>query len=316
MRNFREFQVITDAVQKGILPDPASLESVSLYLSEIGDHTYLSREQELAIFARLDAAWPGRLDDPPTEIPDAAKPIRAEIVTSVMKLVVAIGKKSRPVKGVEFSDLIQEGNEGALRAVSKFDPARGYRLTTYATWWIRQAIGRAISSQSRTIRIPVHMDDLVKRIKAVEDEYLKANGEPPSIEEIAAAIGEKPERVAYCVASTQYTESLDTLFGDEGKDTVYDITLIEGEGPQELESILDNQELRVVITEILGCFAPRDAKILELRFGLNGQGGRQYTLEEVGQKFGITRERVRQLESAALKKIRHPRYSRKLRKFL
>jgi RNA polymerase primary sigma factor len=215
---------------------------------------------------------------------------------------------------IEFSDLIQEGNEGVLKAINHFDPARGYRLTTYATWWIRQAVGRAVSTQARTIRIPVHMDDIIKKIKRFDAQYLAANGSPPSIEEIANEIGQKPEKIAMCIKSDQYTQSLDKMINEDEKGgIVYDLI---GDDSAGLEELVDNQDLLQILEGILSKFSPREAKILELRYGLNGAGGRRHTLEEVGQKFGITRERVRQIEAACLTKLRHPCRSRQLRKFL
>jgi RNA polymerase primary sigma factor len=314
MNKFGEFQLTKrSAISQGILEDPTDLGAVSLYLRDIGNHHYLFHEEELALFARLDKAWPGRLDTPPTEIPDRAKPIRSCIAISIMKLVVAIAKKTKPVGNIEFSDLIQEGNEGALKAINRFDPARGYRLTTYATWWIRQAIGRAVSAQSRTIRIPVHMDDIIKKIKMFDAQYLAVNGSPPSIEEIAKAINQKPEKVEICIKSDQYTQSLDKMLNEDEKGgTIYDLI---DNGSVSLDQLIDDQELSRVMEDIFRkAFTARESKILELRYGLSG--GRRHTLEEVGQKFGITRERVRQIEAACLRKLRHPCRSRALRKFL
>lgn len=301
-----------DPEARRILSDEESLDAISLYLHDIGSHGYLTPAEERAYFARLDRKWHGRLDNPPLPIPEKAKPIRAEISQYYLKLVASIAKGYNG-KGVGYGDLIQEGNEGLFRAINKFDPARGYMLTTYATWWIRQAITRAVHNLGRTIRIPVHVGEVARQINKFEMDYMAEWGEPPIPEQIAEGLGKSVDKINYCINSTQYITSLDTPMTDEEDVGLYAIV---GDNEEQYDREVDEGVLKKLVEGALSTLSAREAQIISFRFGLNGCNGRQYTLEEVGRKYGLTRERVRQIEGVALRKLRHPRRARKLKEFL
>jgi RNA polymerase primary sigma factor len=271
-------------------------DSVRLYLREIGKIPLLTGEQEVMLAKRIEAG------------DKAAKDAMAE---ANMRLVVSIAKKYIG-RGLDLLDLIQEGNTGLLRAVEKFDYTKGYKFSTYATWWIRQAITRAIADQARTIRIPVHMVETINKLIRTQRRLVQELGREPMPEEIAAEMEMDVEKVNHIIKIKQDIVSLEAPVGEEDDSRLGDF--IEDEEAQTPAEAATYQLLKEHVNQVLALLTPREQKILRMRFGL--EDGRSHTLEEVGQEFGVTRERIRQIEAKALAKLRKHRESKKLRDYL
>ena len=274
-------------------------DSVRLYLREIGKIPLLSNEEE------VDLAY---------RIVKGEKKAKDKMVEANMRLVVSIAKRYSG-RGLDFLDLIQEGNTGLLRAVEKFDPDKGFKFSTYATWWIRQAITRAIADQARTIRIPVHMVETINKVLRATRKLTNELNREPSVEEIAKEMGMEPEKVDYVMKIKQDIASLDATVGRDGDDE--DSVLgdfIEDEGRVSPEDAAAAQMLKEQIAEILSRLSEREQKVVKLRFGIGG--GRPHTLEEVGAEFSVTRERIRQIEAKALSKLRKHKDTKKLHEYL
>jgi RNA polymerase primary sigma factor len=236
---------------------------------------------------------------------------RDHLIKANTRLVVSIAKKYMG-QGVPFSDLIQEGNLGLMKAVEKFDYRRGYKFSTYATWWIRQAITRALADQGRTIRVPVHMSDRIRKLHQVSRQLEQVWGRKPTPEELADNMDLEPSKVRWMLRVSRHPVSLERPVGEEEDSELGNF--IEDEDAPTPPDAAYHRLLQEKLEDVLSTLTPREARILRLRFGL--QNGRSYTLEEVGKKFGLTRERIRQIEGQALRKLRHPRRSRQLRDYL
>lgn len=271
-------------------------DSVRLYLREIGKIPLLTSEQEVALAKRIEAG------------DKAAKDAMAE---ANMRLVVSIAKKYIG-RGLDLLDLIQEGNTGLLRAVEKFDYTKGYKFSTYATWWIRQAITRAIADQARTIRIPVHMVETINKLIRTQRKLVQELGREPLPEEVAVEMDMDVEKVNHINKIRQDIVSLEAPVGEEEDSKLGDF--IEDEERPRPEEIATQQLLKEHVNTVLDLLTPREQKILRMRFGL--EDGKSHTLEEVGQEFGVTRERIRQIEAKALAKLRKHRESKKLKDYL
>ena len=274
-------------------------DSVRLYLREIGKIPLLTPEEEAKLAER---------------IVKGDKKAKDKMVESNMRLVVSIAKRYGG-RGLDFLDLIQEGNTGLLRAVEKFDPAKGFKFSTYATWWVRQAITRAIADQARTIRIPVHMVETINKVLRTTRKLTAELNREPTNEEIAKELGLEPEKVDYVMRIKQDIASLDASVGREGDDE--DSVLgdfVEDEERDSPEDSAANQILKEQLSEIIATLTDREQKIIRLRFGIGG--GRPHTLEEVGNEFDVTRERIRQIEAKALSKLRKNKDTKKLHEYL
>jgi RNA polymerase primary sigma factor len=239
---------------------------------------------------------------------DVGNAARDRLILANTRLVVSIAKRYQG-QGMPFQDLIQEGNLGLMRAVDKFDPSLGFKFSTYATWWIRQAVTRALPDQGRTIRLPVHMSDAVRRLRQTILRLEQERGRPPSSAEIAADMNVSLKRVEWMLRVSQRPLSLQKPIGEE-EDSELEGLIEDGESPAPAEEA-ERALLRGVMDELLETLSPREARVLRLRFGL--QGGEPHTLEEVGRKLGVTRERARQIQQSALRRLRHPRRSRRLK---
>ena len=271
-------------------------DSVKLYLKEIGRIPLLTTEEEIDLAARMATG------------DEYAKKRLSE---ANLRLVVSIAKKYVR-RGMQFLDLIQEGNVGLIKAVEKFDYTKGFKFSTYATWWIRQAITRAIADQARTIRIPVHMVETISRVKKAETFLLHENGSEPTEEEIAQYLGMSTDKVREIIRLAQDPVSLETPIGEEEDSHLGDF-IPDDDAPAPADEAC-NSMLKQMLGDVLDTLSDRERRVIILRFGLID--GRQRTLEEVGKEFDITRERIRQIETKALRKLRHPTRSRKLRDFL
>ena len=302
----------------------SSDDTVGLYLKEMARVPLLTTEEEVDLAKRLGSRQRGaggtgsvgrratstRFGSRWKQSIEDGKAARDHLIKANTRLVVSIAKKYMG-RGVHFLDLIQEGNLGLMKAVEKFDYTRGYRFSTYATWWIRQTITRAIADQGRTIRVPVHMSDRIRRLYKTARQLEQENGRKPTPEEIAERMDLEPRKVQWMLKVSWRPMSLERPVGEE-EDSELGSFIEDLTTPTPTQSAYQNL-LREKVEEVLGTLTAREARILRLRFGL--QNGRSYTLEEVGQKFGLTRERIRQIEGKALRRLRHPRRSRQLRDF-
>ena len=271
-------------------------DPVKVYLKEIGRVPLLSAEEEVELAIRM------------SEGDVAAKKRLSE---ANLRLVVSIAKRYVG-RGMQFLDLIQEGNLGLIKAVEKFDHTKGFKFSTYATWWIRQAITRAIANQARTIRIPVHMVETINKVKKVNSQLLHENGHEPTNEQIAEKLEMPVEKVREIMRVAQEPVSLETPIGEEEDSHLGDF--IPDEDAPAPSDVASHTMLKEQLAEVLSTLTPREEKVLRLRFGL--EDGRSRTLEEVGKEFNVTRERIRQIEAKALRKLRHPSRSKKLKDFL
>ena len=271
-------------------------DPVKVYLKEIGRVPLLSNEEEQELSERMAA---GDLS------------ARKRLSEANLRLVVSIAKRYVG-RGMQFLDLIQEGNLGLIKAVEKFDHTKGFKFSTYATWWIRQAITRAIADQARTIRIPVHMVETINKVKKVSSQLLHQNGHEPSAEEIAKELDMSVDKVREILRVSQEPVSLETPIGEEEDSHLGDFIQDE-EAPSPAEAA-SHTLLKEQLSSVLSTLTPREEEVLRLRFGL--KDGRSRTLEEVGKVFNVTRERIRQIEAKALRKLRHPSRSKRLKDFL
>ena len=271
-------------------------DPVKVYLKEIGRVPLLSPEEEIELATRMDAGDPYA---------------RKRLSEANLRLVVSIAKRYVG-RGMQFLDLIQEGNLGLIKAVEKFDHTKGFKFSTYATWWIRQAITRAIADQARTIRIPVHMVETINKVKKISSQLLHKNGHEPTAEEISLELDMPVEKVREIMRISQEPVSLETPIGEEEDSHLGDF-IPDDDAPAPAEAA-SHTLLREQLGEVLSTLTDREEKVLRLRFGL--EDGRSRTLEEVGREFRVTRERIRQIEAKALRKLRHPSRSKKLKDFL
>ena len=271
-------------------------DPVKVYLKEIGRVPLLSSEEEIDLAIRIangDVQAKQRLSE------------------ANLRLVVSIAKRYLG-RGMQFLDLIQEGNLGLIKAVDKFDYTKGFKFSTYATWWIRQAITRAIADQARTLRIPVHMVETINKVKKVQSQLLHQNGHEPTPDEIADELDLPVDKVREIMRVAQEPVSLETPIGEEEDSHLGDF--IPDDGAPAPADAASHTMLREQLSDVLSTLTPREEKVLRLRFGL--EDGRSRTLEEVGKEFNVTRERIRQIEAKALRKLRHPSRSRKLKDYL
>ena len=267
-----------------------------MYLKEIGRVPLLTPDEEVDLARRMS---------------DGDQEAKNRMTESNLRLVVSIAKRYVG-RGMQFLDLIQEGNLGLIKAVDKFDYTKGYKFSTYATWWIRQAITRAIADQARTIRIPVHMVETINKVIRVSRQLLQELGHDPTAEEIAEEMNLPVDKVRDILKIAQEPVSLETPIGEEEDSHLGDF--IPDEEASEPAEAASFALLREQLDEVLDTLTPREKKVLELRFGMTD--GRTRTLEEVGKEFNVTRERIRQIEAKALRKLRHPSRSKKLKDFL
>jgi RNA polymerase primary sigma factor len=297
-------------------------DTIGLYLKEVGRVPLLTAEEEVELAQRIERGRlareelakgnvsPRRRQELQALIEDGWA-AREHLITANSRLVISVAKKYMG-RGVPFLDLIQEGNIGLIRAAKKFDYRRGHKFSTYATWWIRQAVTRAIADQGRTIRVPVHMGDQINKLLRVQHQLTQRLGRDPSVEELAGALDVTPQKVENMIQVARRPLSLETPTDDE-EDSVLGDFIQDEEVPAPDETATYNL-LREHLDAVLNGLPPREVRILQLRYGL--LDGQAYTLEEVGRKMGVTRERVRQIEAQALSRLRHPAIRRKLREYL
>ena len=294
-----ELDTPEDVLNSGQYFDDISDDSVRLHLREIGKIPLLNAEEELALAKRVQ---------------EGDKKAKDKMAEANMRLVVSIAKRYSG-RGLDFLDLIQEGHTGLLRAVEKFDPDKGFKFSTYATWWIRQAITRAIADQARTIRIPVHMVETINKLLRTQRRMTQELNREPSIEELAKELEMEPEKVEYVMKIKQDISSLDAGVGrDDGEEDTTLGEFIEDEDTATPEESASSQLLKEQVQSVLSTLSDREQKIIKMRFGLDN--GKSHTLEEVGQEFAVTRERIRQIEAKALAKLRKHKDAKKLYEYL
>lgn len=288
----REIEALTK-VEVGVTTDP-----VRMYLREIGRIPLLKSEEEISLAQKIEKG---------------DRKAKKKLTESNLRLVVSIAKKY-VMRGLSLLDLIQEGNQGLIRAVEKYDWRKGFKFSTYATWWIRQAITRAIADQARTIRIPVHMVETINKLIRIQRQLMQKLGREPESQEIADVMGEgmTGTRVREILKIAQDTTSLETPVGDED-DSILGDFIADTSQPTPIEAA-SKELLKENIEEVLSSLTDREAKVLRMRFGLDGKN--PMTLEEVGREFGVTRERIRQIEAKALRKLKHPSRRKKLQDYL
>ncbi len=296
-----EEEILTESniekFEKSLASEGVSIDDpVKVYLKEIGSFPLLSLDEEIELAERI--------------LQGDAK-AKKRLAEANLRLVVSIAKRYVG-RGMLFLDLIQEGNLGLIKAVEKFDHTKGFKFSTYATWWIRQAITRAIADQARTIRIPVHMVETINKVKKVQSQLLHKNGQEPSVEDLAAELDMPQDKVREILKVAQEPISLESPIGEEEDSHLGDfIPDYDAPVPEEAAT---HTLLKEQLNEVLATLTPREAKVLSLRFGI--EDGRPRTLEEVGKEFNVTRERIRQIEAKALRKLRHPSRNKKLKDFL
>lgn len=297
-------------------------DTIGLYLKEVGRVPLLTAEEEVELAQRIERGRMAREELAKGNVPSTRRQdlqrliedgwaAREHLITANSRLVISVAKKYMG-RGVPFLDLIQEGNIGLIRAAKKFDYRRGHKFSTYATWWIRQAVTRAIADQGRTIRVPVHMGDQINKLLRVQHQLTQRLGRDPSVDELAEALEVTPAKVENMIQVARRPLSLETPTDDE-EDSVLGDFIQDEEVPAPDETATYNL-LREHLDSVLNGLPPREVRILQLRYGL--LDGQAYTLEEVGRKMGVTRERVRQIEAQALSRLRHPAIRRKLREYL
>ena len=296
-KELEDIEVSKEELEDLSVPEGINIDDhVKMYLKEIGKVDLLTAEEETDLAQRMA---------------DGDEEAKKKLAEANLRLVVSIAKRYVG-RGMQFLDLIQEGNLGLIRAVDKFDYTKGYKFSTYATWWIRQAITRAIADQARTIRIPVHMVETINKLVRVSRQLVQELGREPTPEELAKGLNMSVEKVREISKISQEPVSLETPIGEEEDSHLGDfIPDDDAPAPSEAASYV---LLKEQLVEVLKTLTPREAKVLTLRFGLID--GRQRTLEEVGKEFNVTRERIRQIEAKALRKLRHPSRSKKLKDFL
>ena len=338
---------ITSDIDDDTVIEPSDLDSISddsvrVYLREIGRIPLLTPEEEAEIAydivknaeplaeaeqrlkeveaereSESDPAKRASLQKEATSLRFKIKRLKRpkdKMAEANMRLVVSIAKRYSG-RGLDFLDLIQEGNTGLLRAVEKFDPDRGFKFSTYATWWIRQAITRAIADQARTIRIPVHMVETINKLLRTQRKLTQELNREPSVEELAEALGETPEKIKYVFKIKQDIQSLDATIGGSDEDDASELgNFVEDDTAVSPEDATNDRLLKEQVMEVVGQLSDREQKIIKLRFGLDG--GRQHTLEEVGVEFAVTRERIRQIEAKALMRLRKNKETEKLHDYL
>ncbi len=292
-KSVQEVEVLTD---EDLTKDVNINDPVRMYLKEIGRISLLSAEEEMDLSVR---------------VANGEEEAKNTLAESNLRLVVSIAKRYVG-RGLLFLDLIQEGNIGLMKAVEKFDYGKGYKFSTYATWWIRQAITRALADQARTIRVPVHMVETINKMARIQRQMTLELNREPSDEELAKKMGISVEKVREVIKISQDPVSLETPIGEEDDSHLGDF--IKDESSLSPEEYATNEILKEEIKQVLSTLQPREQQVLELRFGLID--GTSYTLEEVGKRFNVTRERIRQIEAKALRKLRHPSRAKKLKDFM
>jgi RNA polymerase primary sigma factor len=322
-------QLVIPGLEPWVEPEPAvsdytSDDSVGMYLKEMSRVPLLNAEEEFKIAVRIEDGRNAKVDL--LRAPGRMRPLerqrletvvqdgilaREHIIKANTRLVVSIAKRYMG-RGVAFLDLIQEGNLGLMKAVEKFDVHKGFRFSTYATWWIRQTVTRAIADQARTIRVPVHMSDRIRKTYKATHDLEQRLGRVPTLEELALELGLDLQKVQWILRVSWLPLSLESPVGDD-EDSELGMFIEDELTPSPMQSVYQSM-LKEKIDEVLGTLSPREARILRLRFGLDT--GVPYTLEEVGEKFGLTRERIRQIEGKALRRLRHPRRARQLKEYL